>query len=70
MREAQVAEMVPDKKKNAAVLNLIFVRRFIGTDSMGAKVAPGELNNLISFYRVHFKLSLLSLKVFVIVNLA
>lgn len=39
MREAQVAEIRPDKKKNAAVLHLIFVRSFSGIDNMGAKVA-------------------------------
>jgi len=43
MREAQVAEIIPDKKKKAAVLNLILVRSFIGTESMGAKVGTEEV---------------------------
>ncbi len=39
MREAQVAEMLPDKKKKEEVLHLILVRSFNEAVSMAAKVA-------------------------------
>ncbi len=46
MREAHVAEIVPDKKKKAAVLHLIFVRSFIEANNMRAKVGTGAFEDV------------------------
>jgi hypothetical protein len=45
MREDHVAEIIPDRKKKAAVLHLIFLLKFIEADCMAAKVGVVKNNS-------------------------